>query len=101
MDTSLDSLRRLLEKLKTIGWVERLFSWGAIKSLLVDANGDLQRVLPSYDTLRQSAQKAESQLEIERAESRNLKESVQQLKIELGALRENHQQATKDFVGLQ
>ncbi len=97
MDTSLDSLRRLLEKLKSIGLWDRLFRWGSIKSLLVDANGDLQRVLPSYDTLRQSAQKAESQLEIEKAESRNLRDALQQAKVDVGTLRET----MKDYSALK
>ncbi len=64
MEHTLDSLRRLLERLKTITLWDRLFHWGAIKSLLVDANGDLQRIAPSFESLRAAAQKSESQLEL-------------------------------------
>ncbi len=91
MDNSLDSLRRLLERLKTIGLWDRLFKWGQVKSLLIDANGDLQKIAPSYDTLRTAAQKAESQLEIERAETRNLRESLNQAKVDAASLRESQQ----------
>ena len=37
-----DNIKRLFDKLKTIGFFERLFSWGSVKNQLVDAAGDLQ-----------------------------------------------------------
>jgi hypothetical protein len=97
----MEALRRLLERLKGMGLWARLFQWGEIKSLLVDANGDLQRVTPTLDNLRQSLQKTESQLEVERADSRNLRENFQQTKGELLALREQQSLWMKDKEELQ
>lgn len=94
--SSMEALRRLLERLKGMGLWARLFQWGEVKSLLVDANGDLQRVTPTLDNLRQSLQKTESQLEVERADSRNLRENFQQTKGELLALREQQSSWMKD-----
>lgn len=96
MENTLDSLRRLLERLKTIGFWDRLFKWGQVKSMLVDANGDLQRIAPSYEHLRITAQKAESQLEVERTETRNLREALQQAKVDVAALRDNQVSVSKD-----
>lgn len=38
----MDSLRNLIQSLKSLGFFARLFSWNHIKSLLVDAASDLQ-----------------------------------------------------------
>ncbi len=97
----MEALRRLLDRLKGMGLWARLFQWGEVKSLLVDANGDLQRVTPTLDNLRQSLQKTESQLEVERADSRNLRENFQQTKGELLALREQQSLWMKDKEELQ
>jgi hypothetical protein len=96
MENSLESLRRLLDRLKSIGFWDRLFRWGAVKSLLVDANGDLQRIAPSHESLRSAAQKAETQLEIERNEMRNLRETVQQVKLESASLRDAGQRLNQE-----
>lgn len=101
MENSLESLRRLLEKLKTIGFWGRLFGWNHIRSMLVDANGDLQRISPSYESLRNTAQKAESQLELEKAESRNLRQNQEQTKVELLALRETQKGWNKEMEEVQ
>lgn len=92
----MEALRRLLDRLKGMGLWARIFQWGEVKSLLVDANGDLQRATPTLENLRTTLQKTESQLEVERAESRNLRENFQQAKGELLALREQQQLWMKD-----
>lgn len=92
----MEALRRLLDRLKGMGLWARIFQWGEVKSLLVDANGDLQRATPTLENLCTTLQKTESQLEVERAESRNLRENFQQAKGELLALREQQQLWMKD-----
>jgi len=96
MDISIEYLRRLLEKLKTLSWWDRVFRWGRVKSMLVDANGDLQRITPSLDAVRAAAIKAESQLEVERNETRNLREALHQAKVEVSALRETSQRVMQE-----
>ncbi len=91
MDTSLEYLRRLLDKLKTISFWDRCLRWGQVKTMLVDANGDLQRIAPSLESLRAAGVKAESQLDVERNETKNLRESLQFTKVENVGLRDNHQ----------
>lgn len=96
MENSLESLRKLLERLKTLSFWGRLFSWSEIRSMLVDAYGDLQRIAPSYDSLRATAQKAENQLEVERTETRNLREALQQAKVDVTSLRDAQIASSKD-----
>lgn len=96
MDISIEYLRRLLDKLKTISLWDRLFRWGQVKTILVDANGDLQRIAPSLESVRAAATKAESQLEVERNETRNLRDAIQQAKAELTGLRETQLRFSQD-----
>ena len=84
----MDNLRRLLEKLKTIGFVERLFGWGKIKTQLIDANGDLQRIAPSLENARAENGKIENQLSIEKNNIKNFQESTNQLKVDNANLKD-------------
>ena len=70
----MDNLRKLLEKLKTIGFLERIFGWGAVRSLLIDAYADIQRLLAGEENLQQNLNKSEQVLS---AEKTNNKEAVQ------------------------
>jgi hypothetical protein len=45
METNIDNLRRLLDQLKSLGFLQRLFKWKSIKNLVIDASVDLQKVL--------------------------------------------------------
>ncbi len=101
MDVSMESLRRLLERLKTISWWDRVFHWGAVKSELIDANGDLQRIAPTLDSHREARAKAESQLEVERNEVKNLRDTLQQTKVESASLREGLQRLSQEKEELQ
>ena len=90
MDYSIDNLKRLFEKLKTISFLERLFGWGSIKNQLVDANGDLQKIMPIIENVKVENSKIENQLSIEKNETRNLRDSVGQLKLESAGLKDSN-----------
>lgn len=51
MDNNIDNLKQLIEKLKAIGFWERLFGWKSIKNLLVDASGDVQKLVSNNENL--------------------------------------------------
>ncbi|MDZ4716555.1 MAG: hypothetical protein SH819_13910 [Cytophagales bacterium] len=89
MDTSLEHLKRLLEKLKQISFWDRCFRWGKVRNMLVDANGDLQRIAPVVDSVRAAGEKAENQLQVEKNETKNLRESLQQVRLDNIGLRES------------
>lgn len=90
MDYSIDHLKRFLEKIKNIGFLERLFNWKSVKTQLIDANGDLQKIAPMLDNVRAESQKAESQLSIEKNETKNLRETVSNLRIESASLKDSN-----------
>lgn len=52
MDINIDNLKKLIEQLKSIGFFKRLFGWGSIKQLLVDAAADLQKLITTSDNLK-------------------------------------------------
>lgn len=52
MDINIDNLKKLFEQLKSIGFFRRLFGWGSIKQLLIDAAADLQKLITISDTLK-------------------------------------------------
>ena len=83
----MESLRRLFERLKTISLWDRLFRWGAMKSLLIDAMGDFQRILPTLENLREAKTRTETQLEVERNELKNFRETLQQVRLEAAKLK--------------
>lgn len=51
MEQNIDSLKRLLDSIKTIGFWGRLFGWSSIKQLLVDASADLQKLISRVENL--------------------------------------------------
>lgn len=60
MENNIDNLKRLIEKLKTFNFFDRLFRWNTIKSLLVDAASDLQGVLTSLDGVKTNITRLET-----------------------------------------
>lgn len=51
MDNNFDNLKKLIDRLKTIGFLERLFSWRKVRELLIDAVADLQKITGNADNL--------------------------------------------------
>jgi hypothetical protein len=53
MDINADNLKRFIDLIKTISFWHRLFSWKKVKLLLVDAVGDLQRIITATDNFKE------------------------------------------------
>jgi hypothetical protein len=88
MEAGLDSIRRLFDNLKSIGFFGRLFSWGSIQQQLMDAIADFQRLLARGESLSE----IENELSIEKANNKNLSESVSRLNTEVQVLKESNKQ---------
>jgi predicted RNase H-like nuclease (RuvC/YqgF family) len=86
MNVNFDNLKRLLESLKTIGFLERLFSWNRIKLQLIDANGDLQKLLVRVEEFI----KLESLFNLEKSNGKNLSDTVNRLHTENEVLKESN-----------
>lgn len=83
MDIKLESLNALFNRLKGIGFLERIFNWGKVQSLLADAAGELGALQQATGELKLQASSKESQLSDMRKDIEVLKiaESVLQNKI--------------------
>ncbi len=88
MNVNFDNLKRLLESLKTIGFLERLFSWNRIKLQLIDANGDLQKLLARVEEFI----KLENLFNLEKSNGKNLSDTVNRLHTENEVLKESNKQ---------
>jgi hypothetical protein len=86
MNVNFDNLKRLLESLKTIGFFERLFSWNRIRLQLIDANGDLQKLLARAEELV----KIENLFNLEKSNGKNLSDTVNRLYTENEVLKESN-----------
>jgi len=60
MDNNIDNLRKLIEKIKTIGFFDRIFNWQKIKEQLVDAVADLQKIISNAENLNEINLKLEA-----------------------------------------
>ncbi len=82
MEINFDNLKRLFEKVKSIGFLERLFNWSNVKDQLIDASADLQKVSSALESLKSENLKTENQLTVEKAATKNLQDAVNRLNTE-------------------
>ena len=88
MEANFDNLRRLLESLKTIGFFERVFRWNRVKLLMIDANGDLQKLVAKIEEFI----KLENLFNLEKSNGKNLTDTVNRLHTETQVLKESNKQ---------
>lgn len=88
MDSYFDRIKRLFESLKSIGFFGRLFGWGSIRKQLMDAIEDIQRLAVRASEFSRT----ENELSIEKANNKNLAESVSRLHTEVQVLKESNKQ---------
>lgn len=101
MEFSFDSIKRLFENLKTISFWERIFEWGRIKSNLVEANGELQRVISINESLKTENLKLENSISIEKSTSKNFQDTANRLTTELEVLKNSHNNQQERIESLQ
>lgn len=83
MDSSFNNLKMLFDNLKSMGFWGRLFGWGKIKTLLIDASADLQKLTSSIETLKSENTKLENSIS-------RLSEDKAHFQKELGTLKEKN-----------
>ncbi|HNV29159.1 MAG TPA: hypothetical protein PKJ83_08490 [Cyclobacteriaceae bacterium] len=101
MEFSTDSIKRLFENLKTIGLFGRIFQWSGIKSQLVEANGELQRIISVSESLKTENLKLENSISIERSTSKNFQDATNRLTTELEVLKNTYANQTDRIEALQ
>ncbi len=82
MELDQENLRRFFEKLRSIGLLERIFGWRKIISQLVDANGELQKLITKAESLKTENNRLESTLTVEKVATSNLQQTISRLEAE-------------------
>ncbi len=82
MELDQENLRRFFEKLRNVGLLERIFGWRKIISQLVDANGELQKLVTKAESLKSENTRLEGSLTVEKLAVSNLQQSVSRLENE-------------------
>ena len=88
MEVNFDNLKRLLESLKNLGLFGRIFNWNKIRVQLIDANGDLQKLMARVEELV----KLENLFNLEKSNNKNLNETANRLHTENQVLKESNKQ---------
>ncbi|MDZ7645784.1 MAG: hypothetical protein U5K54_00650 [Cytophagales bacterium] len=101
MEFSLDSIKRLFENLKTIGFLGRIFQWGSVKSQLIEANGELQRIVSISQSLKAENSKLENSLSLEKSASKNFQDTANRVGTELEVLKNTLANQTDRIESLQ
>lgn len=93
METGFDSIKKLVNELKTLSFWDRIFKWSIVRTTLVDASADLQRMISGYENQAQ----LRHELELEKNRSKSAHESAEELKF----LRTEKESLMKDKVSLE
>ncbi len=92
-----DHLKRAFDTLKSLNFFQRLFGWGKIKSQLIDANGDLQRLFSAIENVKSENTKLATASEIEKASTKNLQEAVNRLSTEVQVIKQSNAVLSKQY----
>ncbi|MEJ0056942.1 MAG: hypothetical protein WDN75_15585 [Bacteroidota bacterium] len=101
MEMNFDRIKVLFESLKNIGFLGRLFQWGEVKNQVIDASGDLQKLISAIETLRAENVKLENNYSLEKASVKGFQETNTRLAAENGALKNSEQNFIKKTEELQ
>ena len=100
MEFDIGNLREVIDRLKKITFFQRLFAWGSIKSQLIDANGDLQKLISAIESTKSENTRLSNALELEKATSRNLQEGNNSLLAENQVLKKQNENGVGEIAKL-
>ncbi|MCE7862712.1 MAG: hypothetical protein DYG99_04130 [Bacteroidetes bacterium CHB5] len=101
MDFFLDNTRRLFDTLKSFSLWNRLFGWGQIKSQLVEANGELQKLSATATAIKSENTRLENALTLEKAALKNAQEGFNRVQTELEVIKTSQLHQTEKLKELQ
>src|SRR5882757_6553339 len=101
MDFNFDNLKKAIDQLKEASFFQRLFGWGKIKSQLIDANGDLQRLATIVETLKTENAKLANTVELEKSTTKNLQESNTHLLAETQVTKKQYEERITEIATLR
>ena len=92
-----ENLKRAFDTIKGLGFFQRLFGWGKVKSQLIDANGDLQRLISAIENAKIENSKLNTGHEIEKASAKNLQDTTNRLTTEVQVIRQANATINKQY----
>lgn len=92
-----ENLKRAFDTIKGLGFFQRLFGWGKVKSQLIDANGDLQRLISAIENAKIENSKLNTGHEIEKASVKNLQDTTNRLTTEVQVIRQANATINKQY----
>ena len=92
-----ENLKRAFDTIKGLGFLQRLFGWGKVKSQLIDANGDLQRLISAIENAKIENSKLNTGHEIEKASVKNLQDTTNRLTTEVQVIRQANATINKQY----
>lgn len=92
-----ENLKRAFDTIKGLGLFQRLFGWGKVKSQLIDANGDLQRLISAIENAKIENSKLNTGHEIEKASVKNLQDTTNRLTTEVQVIRQANATINKQY----
>ena len=92
-----DNLKKTFDTLKSLNFFQRLFGWGKIKSQLIDANGDLQRLFSAIENVKSENSKLATASEIEKASAKNLLETANRFSTEVQVIKQSNTTLSKQY----
>ena len=101
MDFNIDNLKNAFDQLKNISLFQRLFGWGKVKSQLIDANGDLQKLISLVENVKSENAKLSNSVELEKATARNLLGTNNNLIAENLVLKKQYENSLSDIATLK
>jgi hypothetical protein len=101
MDFFLDNTRRLFDTLKSLSLWNRLFGWGQIKSQLVEANGELQKLSATANAIKAENTRLENTLSVEKVALKNVQDGFNRVSTELEVIKTSQHHQTEKLKELQ
>lgn len=101
MDFNIDNLKNAFDQLKNLSLFQRLFGWGKVKSQLIDANGDLQKLISLVENVKSENARLSNSVELEKATARNLLGSNNNLIAENLVLKKQYENSLSDIATLK
>ncbi|HCZ34393.1 MAG TPA: hypothetical protein DHV26_00535 [Cytophagales bacterium] len=101
MDFFLDNTRRLFDSLKSLSLWNRLFGWGQIKSQLVEANGELQKLSATANAIKAENTRLENTLSVEKVALKNVQDGFNRVSTELEVIKTSQHHQTEKLKELQ
>lgn len=90
MEFNIDNLKNLLEKLKFARFFERLFGWGRIRQMVMNAYADMQKIIDAIEyykndnnVIKSQKSDLEKDLKIAGEKIESLKDEIKSMEIEL------------------